>query len=205
MTGEGWRASHAVCNRSHRHGFRRLWDTEQQSRQRDGEAAIAVGEADAIAIISALGRNTARRNILTEEDFPRQGRRSSQYCLGVATVFHRMAQKILVSMRTEPIGKTKAATKSRAIKNGDKLYNTVPAADAERIKYGAVEKTRTSTGVTPQRPQRCASTNSATTASPFGSGGGLAEAFRDVKREVAPHSGNPPLWPAVDSPPSPRY
>ena len=31
-------------------------------------------------------------------------------------------------------------------------------------KIGAVEKTRTSTGVTPQRPQRCASTNSATTA-----------------------------------------
>ncbi len=31
---------------------------------------------------------------------------------------------------------------------------------------GAVEKTRTSTGVTPQRPQRCASTNSATTALP---------------------------------------
>ena len=31
-------------------------------------------------------------------------------------------------------------------------------------KSGAVEKTRTSTGVTPQRPQRCASTNSATTA-----------------------------------------
>ena len=30
--------------------------------------------------------------------------------------------------------------------------------------YGAVEKTRTSTGVTPQRPQRCASTNSATAA-----------------------------------------
>ena len=29
---------------------------------------------------------------------------------------------------------------------------------------GAVEKTRTSTGFTPQRPQRCASTNSATTA-----------------------------------------
>ena len=32
------------------------------------------------------------------------------------------------------------------------------------INNGAVEKTRTSTGVTPQRPQRCASTNSATTA-----------------------------------------
>ena len=30
--------------------------------------------------------------------------------------------------------------------------------------YGAAEKTRTSTGVTPQRPQRCASTNSATAA-----------------------------------------
>jgi hypothetical protein len=29
---------------------------------------------------------------------------------------------------------------------------------------GAVEKTRTSTGVSPQRPQRCASTSSATTA-----------------------------------------
>ncbi len=29
---------------------------------------------------------------------------------------------------------------------------------------GAVEKTRTSTGIIPQRPQRCASTNSATTA-----------------------------------------
>ena len=32
------------------------------------------------------------------------------------------------------------------------------------ILYGAVEKTRTSTGFPPQRPQRCASTNSATTA-----------------------------------------
>ena len=31
-------------------------------------------------------------------------------------------------------------------------------------RYGAVEKTRTSTGSLPQRPQRCASTNSATTA-----------------------------------------
>ena len=31
-------------------------------------------------------------------------------------------------------------------------------------KNGATEKTRTSTGVTPQRPQRCASTNSATVA-----------------------------------------
>ncbi len=30
--------------------------------------------------------------------------------------------------------------------------------------FGAAEKTRTSTGVTPQRPQRCASTNSATAA-----------------------------------------
>ena len=30
--------------------------------------------------------------------------------------------------------------------------------------FGAVEKTRTSTLVTEQRPQRCASTNSATTA-----------------------------------------
>ncbi len=29
---------------------------------------------------------------------------------------------------------------------------------------GAAEKTRTSTGVTPQRPQRCASTSSATAA-----------------------------------------
>jgi site-specific DNA recombinase len=33
-----------------------------------------------------------------------------------------------------------------------------------QVRYGAVEKTRTSTGFTPQRPQRCASTNSATTA-----------------------------------------
>ena len=31
-------------------------------------------------------------------------------------------------------------------------------------KNGAAEKTRTSTGVSPQRPQRCASTNSATAA-----------------------------------------
>ncbi len=35
---------------------------------------------------------------------------------------------------------------------------------APMVKSGAVEKTRTSTGITPQRPQRCASTNSATTA-----------------------------------------
>ena len=33
-----------------------------------------------------------------------------------------------------------------------------------KLNNGAVEKIRTSTGVTPQRPQRCASTNSATTA-----------------------------------------
>ena len=32
------------------------------------------------------------------------------------------------------------------------------------ISVGAVEKTRTSTGFLPQRPQRCASTSSATTA-----------------------------------------
>src|SRR5690606_30248562 len=34
-------------------------------------------------------------------------------------------------------------------------------------KFGAVEKTRTSTPVKEQRPQRCASTNSATTALPW--------------------------------------
>ena len=34
--------------------------------------------------------------------------------------------------------------------------------------FGAVEKTRTSTGFRPQRPQRCASTNSATTAKSSG-------------------------------------
>ena len=33
-----------------------------------------------------------------------------------------------------------------------------------RKENGAAEKTRTSTGVSPQRPQRCASTNSATAA-----------------------------------------
>ena len=33
-----------------------------------------------------------------------------------------------------------------------------------RVGNGAAEKTRTSTGVIPQRPQRCASTNSATAA-----------------------------------------
>ena len=38
---------------------------------------------------------------------------------------------------------------------------------ATRKTFGAVEKTRTSTGVTPQRPQRCASTNSATAALPL--------------------------------------
>ena len=38
--------------------------------------------------------------------------------------------------------------------------------------FGAVEKTRTSTGVSPQRPQRCASTSSATTA--LKSGGACA-------------------------------
>ncbi len=42
-----------------------------------------------------------------------------------------------------------------------KLLKTVPA---ERFCCGAAEKTRTSTGITPQRPQRCASTNSATAA-----------------------------------------
>ena len=36
----------------------------------------------------------------------------------------------------------------------------------ELIQSGAVGGTRTPTGVIPQRPQRCASTNSATTAFP---------------------------------------
>ncbi len=48
---------------------------------------------------------------------------------------------------------------------------------------GAVEKTRTSTGVTPQRPQRCASTNSATTARDQVVGGCLAEARGDVQED----------------------
>ena len=44
-------------------------------------------------------------------------------------------------------------------------------------KFGAVEKTRTSTPVKEQRPQRCASTNSATTAS--GQWAGLSRAKSD--------------------------
>ena len=48
----------------------------------------------------------------------------------------------------------------------DDLPRAISAAPAriQSAEIGAVEKTRTSTGVTPQRPQRCASTNSATTA-----------------------------------------
>ncbi len=48
---------------------------------------------------------------------------------------------------------------------------------------GAVEKTRTSTRFLPQRPQRCASTNSATTARSFpaGRGVGLADMRRGIK------------------------
>ena len=38
--------------------------------------------------------------------------------------------------------------------------------DVFKLRNGAVEKTRTSTRLLPQRPQRCASTNSATTARP---------------------------------------
>ncbi len=55
--------------------------------------------------------------------------------------------------------------------------------------YGAVEKTRTSTAFRPQRPQRCASTSSATTAHHDGPGrpapgrsGRLAKLFRRCKR-----------------------
>ena len=44
-------------------------------------------------------------------------------------------------------------------------FKALEALGEPQVWYGAVEKTRTSTGVTPQRPQRCASTNSATTAS----------------------------------------
>ena len=43
------------------------------------------------------------------------------------------------------------------------LRSSSPKGD-RASKDGAVEKTRTSTGFIPQRPQRCASTNSATTA-----------------------------------------
>ena len=51
---------------------------------------------------------------------------------------------------------------------------------------GAVEKTRTSTGVTPQRPQRCASTNSATTALALaGMARCLPRGFRDAKSKCA--------------------
>ena len=59
---------------------------------------------------------------------------------------------------------------------------------------GAVEKTRTSTGFRPQRPQRCASTSSATTASstrarekrpPRGRWAPLAKRLHPCKRETA--------------------
>ncbi len=50
-------------------------------------------------------------------------------------------------------------------------------------KSGAVEKTRTSTGVTPQRPQRCASTNSATTALSRLGEGLCSEAVRGSEEE----------------------
>ena len=43
-------------------------------------------------------------------------------------------------------------------------FKTLAEVETLQRRNGAVEKTRTSTGVTPQRPQRCASTNSATTA-----------------------------------------
>ena len=43
-------------------------------------------------------------------------------------------------------------------------FKALDAFADQHVCFGAVEKTRTSTGVTPQRPQRCASTNSATTA-----------------------------------------
>ena len=58
---------------------------------------------------------------------------------------------------------------------------------------GAVEKTRTSTGFRPQRPQRCASTNSATTAKSsgcrlrpgWGRSAPLAKGIGGCKRRVA--------------------
>src|SRR3546814_19817375 len=42
--------------------------------------------------------------------------------------------------------------------------DTGPSMGPTGLMFGAVEKTRTSTGFLPQRPQRCASTSSATTA-----------------------------------------
>jgi hypothetical protein len=59
---------------------------------------------------------------------------------------------------------------------------TQMAATHVAMTIGAVEKTRTSTGVTPQRPQRCASTNSATTARDQVVARSLAEATDLVKR-----------------------
>jgi len=53
------------------------------------------------------------------------------------------------------------------------LYQIVPNPQKNPLfskDVGAVEKTRTSTGFRPQRPQRCASTNSATTAKSPGPG-----------------------------------
>ena len=43
-------------------------------------------------------------------------------------------------------------------------FKALTADSIQEFCFGAAEKTRTSTGVTPQRPQRCASTNSATAA-----------------------------------------
>jgi dihydrolipoamide dehydrogenase len=60
------------------------------------------------------------------------------------------------------------------------------AAAAVPDQDGAVEKTRTSTGVTPQRPQRCASTNSATTAR---DGGEIAKRRGLHKGPCAPCAG----------------
>ena len=52
----------------------------------------------------------------------------------------------------------------------------------QKVRFGAVEKTRTSTGFTPQRPQRCASTNSATTACLGKAGEHVAMWLKQIKR-----------------------
>ena len=57
-----------------------------------------------------------------------------------------------------------AGRRAAAVERSARWNLSTPTRKGQRRQYGAVEKTRTSTPFPGQRPQRCASTNSATTA-----------------------------------------
>jgi len=106
---------------------------------------------------------------------PRLAKPNNMYIVGLGHVGQTFLDREIGEVRGCDLSR-KTFSAHNAEKDRPKARRTAPFLPRGRVKslflkdfqlFGAVEKTRTSTGFRPQRPQRCASTSSATTALGF--------------------------------------